>query len=167
MNMHLVTDRLIIRDFCISDVDDLHEILGDTETMKYCEPAYTFEQTQSFLLDFCIEKKGAFAVVHKSTQKVIGYILFNAWDSSTYEMGWIFNKNFWRQGFAYEACSNIIPYALEKLNINKIVAETIDQHKSVGLMKKIGMKYKELQKNASKDSSGNLVDMYVYEITRS
>ena len=165
--MYLVTDRLIIREFLVSDANDLHEILGDTETMKYCEPAYTFKQTRSFLLDFCIAKKGAFAAVHKSSQKVIGYILFNAWDSLTYEIGWIFNKNFWRQGFAYEACSNIITYAFENLNISKIVAETIDQHKSVGLMKKIGMKYKELQKNASKDTSGDLVDLYVYEITRS
>lgn len=165
--MYLVTDRLIIRDFCMSDANDLHEILGDAETMKYCEPAYTFEQTQRFLLDFCIVKKGAFAVVQRSTQKVIGYILFNAIEKSIYEIGWIFNKNFWRQGFAYEACSNLITYAFEKSNINKIIAETTDRQKSIALMEKLGMTFKELQKEASKDNLGKLVDMYIYEITRS
>lgn len=93
--MNVVTDRLIIRDFCIFDVDDLHVILGDTETMECCEPAYRFVQTQKFLQDFCIVRKGAFAVVHKDSQKVIGYILFKYWETSIYEMGWIFNKNYW------------------------------------------------------------------------
>ncbi len=164
--MRIVTERLLIRDFHASDAEDLHEILGDAETMKYCEPAYTFEQTQSFLQSFCIVQKGAFAVVHKDSQKVIGYVLFNAWKTAVYEIGWIFNKNFWRQGYAYEACSSIITYAFEKMNVVKVVAETIDKQKSIGLMKKLGMKLGETQKDATKDSFGNFADMYVYEITR-
>ena len=36
--MYIDTPRLIIRDFVQSDAADLHEILGDTETMKNCEP---------------------------------------------------------------------------------------------------------------------------------
>lgn len=160
-------DRLIIRDFCMSDVYDLHEILGDAETMKYCEPAYTFEKTQSFLHDFCIDRKGAFAIVQKAKQKVIGYVLFKEWEYSVYEIGWIFNKNYWKQGYAYEACLKIITYAFEKMNVSKVVAETIDKQKSIGLMEKLGMKLAEVQKDATKDSFGNLTDMYVYEITRS
>ncbi|MDE5547243.1 MAG: GNAT family N-acetyltransferase [Anaeroplasmataceae bacterium] len=162
--MHIITNRLIIRDFCADDVNDLHEILGDAEVMQYCEPAYTFEQTQSFLQDFCIKKRGAFAVVQQSNQKIIGYVLFNAWENSVYEIGWIFNKKFWRQGFAYEACSNIISYAFEKLNINKIVAETIDRQKSVKLMEKLGMKLVKVQKNETKDTLGNIADLYIYEL---
>ena len=163
--MHIVTDRLIIRDFRISDVNDLHEILGDSETMKYCEPAYSFEHTKMFLQDFCIAQNGAFAVVHKYSQKVIGYVLFKAWEATVYEIGWIFNKNYWRQGYAYEACSNIVGYAFEKLNASKLVAETIDTQKSIGLMEKLGMSLQEVQKNAVKDTCGNLADMYIYGIT--
>lgn len=164
--MYIVTDRLIIRDFSESDVNDLHEIIGDTETMKFCEPAYSFEQTESFLLDFCIAKKCAFAVVHKESQKVLGYILFKAWEETIYEMGWIFNKKFWRKGYAYEACSNIIKYAFKQLNVRKIVAETIDTQKSIGLMKKLGMKFEEIKKDATHDINGNLADMYIYTINR-
>lgn len=165
--MYIVTKRLIVRDFCTSDVNDLHEILGDTETMKYCEPAYSFDRTQKFLQDFCIAKNGAFAAVHKDNQKVIGYILFNALEASVYEIGWIFNKNFLRQGYAYESCSNIILYAFEKMNVRKVVAETIDKEKSIGLMRKLGMKLEEVQKDAIYDLSGNLTDMYLYGITAS
>lgn len=164
--MYFVTDRLIIREFRISDVNDLHEILGDAETMRYCEPAYSLEQTQSFLRDFCIAKKGAFAAVHRESRKVIGYLLFHAWETSVYEMGWIFHKNFWRQGYAYEACSNMISYALEQLHVSKIIAETIDTKKSVGLMQKLGMKPEEIQKSAVRDLCGNPADLYVYGISR-
>lgn len=165
--MFLETKRLIIRNFYISDLKDLYEILSDKETMKYCEPAYSFEQTKKFLQDFCISKNDAFAIVHKDSQKVIGYILFNAWEASVYEMGWILNKKYWRQGYAYEACSNIIAYAFEKLKINKVIAETIDKQRSIGLMNKLGMKLKKVQENSTKDTCGNLADMYIYEITRS
>lgn len=164
--MYLEADRLIIRDFRTADVYDLHEILGNAETMKFCEPAYTFERTQSFLQDFCIEKRGAFAVVEKSSQKMIGYVLFKELEHTVYEIGWIFNKNYWKQGYAYEACSKIIVYAFEKLNVSKVVAETIDQQKSIGLMEKLGMKLVEVQKSATEDNFGNLADMYVYEITQ-
>jgi len=165
--MRIETQRLVIRDFYLSDVNDLYEILGDAETMKYCEPAYSYEQMQKFLQDFCIAQNGAFAVVHKDKQKVIGYILFKAWETSVYELGWIFNKNFWRQGYAYEASSNIITYAFENLNVSKVVAETIDTQKSIGLMKKLSMKLAEVQKDATKDALGNTVDMYVYVTAKS
>ncbi len=72
--MYIVTDRLVIRNFRASDVKDLHEILSDAETMKYCEPPYRYKQTQNFLQDFCITKQGAFAAVCKENKKVIGHI---------------------------------------------------------------------------------------------
>ena len=78
--MYIETDRMVIRDFTMEDLKDLHEILGDDETMKDCEPAYTIEKTGDFLQEFCIKNKGAVAAVHKDTDKVIGYILFNEYD---------------------------------------------------------------------------------------
>ena len=50
--MHMETPRLIIRNFVQEDGGDLQEILGDSETMQYCEPAYTLPQTQKFLDSF-------------------------------------------------------------------------------------------------------------------
>lgn len=162
--MLIETERMIIRDFNPDDANDLHEILGDTETMKYCEPAYNFEKTQKFLEEFCIAKKGAFAAVLKDSQKMIGYILFKPWEESVYEIGWIFNKKYWRQGYASEACSELIAYGFRELNIHKVVAETIDSQKSVGLMEKLGMKREDVQIGQTKDVFGNPADLYLYEI---
>ena len=165
--MLIETQRLIVRDFNAGDVGDLHEILGDEETMKNCEPAYDFEKTQKFLEDFCIVKKGAIAAVLKDSKKVIGYILFKPLEESVYEIGWIFNKNYWRQGYAYESCSELIAYGFREQDIHKVVAETIDGQMSVNLMEKLGMKCEGVQRDQTKDIFGNRADLYLYGILQS
>ena len=132
--------------------------------MKYSEPAYTMEKTSDFLKGFCIGRRGAVAAVHRENNKMIGYILFNQFEEAVYEMGWFFNKNYWRSGYAFEACNAVINYAFDELNVRKIFAETIDSEKSVGLMKKLGMKLEEVQKGQVKDNFGKRADMYIYSM---
>lgn len=160
--MYIETQRLIIRDFLITDAEDLHEILGDDETMKNCEPAYDFAKTEKFLQDFCIEGRGAVAATLKENNKVIGYILFNDIEEDVYEMGWFFNRKYWGLGIAYEACSKVIEYAFDELNAHKIFAETIDAKKSVGLMKRLGMVQEGIQRSQTRDNDGVWQDLYFY-----
>ena len=160
--MKIETPRMIIRDFTPEDAADLHEIFGDDETMENCEPAYNFEKTKEFLTSFCIGRKGAVAAVHKESNKVIGYILFNDADEGVYEMGWIYNRSFWRQGYAYESCKAVIDYAFTELNAHKVFAEAIDTMKSVSLMQKLGMQLEGIQRSQTKDNHGNWADMYFY-----
>ncbi len=160
--MNIETGRIIIRDFTMNDIHDMQDILGDAEAMKNCEPAHTIEKTADFVQKFCIEKRGAVAAIHKDTGKVIGYILFNEFDESVYEMGWFFNRAFWGQGFAYESCKAVIDYAFDTMNAHKVFAETIDGMKSVNLMKKLGMKLEGVQRSQTKDNFGNWADVYFY-----
>lgn len=162
--MYIETDRMVIRDFIMDDLNDMHDIFGDDETMKNCEPAYTIYKTADFLQTFCIERRGAVAAVHKDTGKVIGYILFNEYDEEVYEIGWIYNKDYWRQGYAFESCKAVIDYAFNNMNVHKIFAEAIDGMKSVGLMKKLGMKLEGIQRSQTKDHFGNWADLYFYGI---
>lgn len=160
--MQIETSRMIIRDFVSEDVTDLHEIFGDNETMENCESAYDFEKTKAFLTSFCIGRKGAVAAVHKESGKMIGYILFNEINEGVYEMGWIYNRNFWRQGYAYESCKAVIDNAFAEGKVRKIFAETIDAEKSVGLMKKLGMRFEGIERGQTKDDHGNWQNLYVY-----
>ena len=164
--MLLETKHMIIRDFSTEDVCDLFDILGDEETMKNCEPAYDLKKTEQFLREFCINKSGAVAAVHKETQKMIGYILFHETAEKVYEIGWIFNKNYWRKGYAYESCYEVMRYALSELRAYRIFAEAIDKIKSKGLMEKLGMTLEEIQKKQTKDNLGNWADLYIYGIAR-
>lgn len=160
--MHIETKRMIIREFSLKDAADLHEILGDSETMKNCEPAYDFEKTEKFLTDFCIGRKGAVAAAHRGNGKVIGYILFNEFERDVYEMGWIFHRNFWRQGYAYESCQAVLDYAFGVLKAHKIFAETIDAEKAVHLMEKLGMALEGVQRSQTRDGDGNWTDLYLF-----
>lgn len=90
------------------------------------------------------------------------YILFNEMDEGIYELGWIFNRSFWRQGYAYESCNAVINYAFHELKAHKVFAETIDAVKSVGLMKKLGMQLESIQKHYTKDTHDNWADLYLY-----
>lgn len=164
--MYLETDRLVIRNFCMDDAVDLQEILGDAQTMQYSEPAYDLHKTRQFLEDFCIGQKGAVAAVQKASGKVIGYILFKEYTPENYEIGWFFNRAYWRQGYAYESCHALIEDTFANRNARKIFAETTDGIKSAGLMKKLGMKLEEVQKAQVKDVNGAWVDLYQYGIEK-
>lgn len=160
--MRMETNRLVIREFAPDDLSDLHDIFGDDETMQNVEPAYTLEKTRDFLHSFCIGKKGALAAVDKESSRLIGYILFKEYEPSVYEIGWIFNRKFWRMGYAWEACSTVIGHGFKHLNAHKIFAEAIDPLKSVGLMKKLGMQLEGVQRLQTKDHLGNWADLYFY-----
>ena len=149
--MHLETERMIVRRFREDDVWDLYEILGDDETMKYCEPAYTFEKTRQFLRDFCIKRQGALAATLKDGGKVIGYVLFSSLGEDVYEIGWIFHHDYLRRGYAYESCKAVIDYAFREMDAQKIVAETVDRERSVPLMEKLGMAPEGVQKSQAGD----------------
>ena len=158
----LETQRMMIRCFTPEDAADLHEILGDDDTMEYCEPAYDFEKTKEFLHSFCIGRKDAVAAVHKESGKMVGYILFNELEKGVYEMGWFFNRRFWGQGLAFESCKAVIDHAFSERKAHKVFAETIDDMKSIGLMLKLGMQLEGVQRRHTRDNHGNWADLYFY-----
>ena len=156
--MHIETPRLLICNFTEADVQGLHAILGDEETMRYAEPAYDFEKTKDFLSSFCIAQNGALAAVSRESGKLIGYILFKEYEKDVYEMGWFFNRAYWRQGYAYEACRAVIDNAFNEGKARRIFAETADPVKSLGLMKKLGMLFEGVQ-------SGD-TELYLYGLVK-
>lgn len=158
------TQRLTMRPFVPADSAGLQEILGDAETMRFSEPAYTPEKTAEFLNSFLIRRRSGVAVVCKQSGKLIGYILFHPLDKGIYELGWFFHRDYWRQGFAYEACQAIIRYGFQELRIHKIVSETIDLQKSIGLMKKLGMQPEGV--SPVFDPNGRPAQLYCYCLYR-
>jgi len=166
--MRLETDRMVLRDFSIKDLDDFLEIFGDAETMKHLEPPYDEEKARRFLTGFCIRRKPkcAFAAVLKETGKVIGYVLFKSIDDDgeIHEMAWVFNKAYWRSGYAYEICRRLISHGFEEMKLHKICAETEDAVKAVPFMKKLGMQPEGVQRKHTKSIDGEWLDLHWYGI---
>lgn len=81
-------------------------------------------------------------------------------------MGWIFNRRFWRKGYAYEACRAVVNHAFDALDAHKIFAEAIDTVKSVKLMEKLGMRREGVQRSQTRDNAGSWTDLYFYGLLR-
>ena len=166
-NISIKTTRLLLRPFALSDLDDLQEIFGDAQVMEYVEPPYTRERTEAFLRDFCVDQGKTFAVARKTDGKLVGYLLFKPYgEPEVYELGWIFNRSCWRQGYAYEACSALRDYAFRTAGAHKLFAETIDPVKSAGLMRKLGMRPEGVQRQQVRNSLGAWADLYFYGLLR-
>ena len=165
--MLIQTARTALRYFQPEDFDDLHEILSDPAVMEQAEPPYDEARTRAFLNDFCVARKRALAVVRRGQGKVIGYALCSdRLEPGVYELGWIFNKDYWRQGLAYESMHALIDYLFTQANAHKVFAEAVDEIKSVPLMKKLGMKHEGTQQEHTRDNTGAWRDLHFYGLLR-
>lgn len=165
--MYIRTPRLVIRDYSPADWQDLHDIFSDPVVMRECEPTYTPEQTREALASY-IRKDIAYAVTLAENGKVIGHALFAQLpppdERGIYEIGWIYNQHYWRQGYAFEAAAALIHYGFQELKLHKVIAETIDPVRSVGLMKKLGMTHEGTFRAHTRDLDGKWADLYWYAI---
>ena len=104
------TKRIYLDNLNLNDVNDLCEILSDSETMQYYPAPYNHEQTIGWI-EGAIEsyKKNGFelwAVRLRNGNKFIGQcgITLQKINNKTVpEIGYHINKKYWRNGFATEA----------------------------------------------------------------
>lgn len=166
--MYLETERLILRDFTMEDLEGLWEIFRDKETMAHIK-SMTREDTERFLRSFCVEKEppGACAAVLRDGGKLVGYLLRNQVDApGIYELGWVFHRAYWRQGLACEAVSALTDWLFRAENAHKVVAETEDTARSLPLMEKLGMRREGVFRAHSLGADGQWRDVYWYGLLR-
>ena len=109
--MILETERLIIREYTHDDFDALFEILSDGETMKYYPKPYDEAGVRRWI-NWCIDSYGKngfglWALELKESGTFIGdcgVSLQNIDGEILPEIGYHVHKNYWRQGYAKEAC---------------------------------------------------------------
>ena len=112
--MTLETKRLRIREYTLDDFAALYEILSDAETMKYYPKPYDENGVHRWI-NWCIDSYrrhgfGLWALELKDTGTFIGDcgISMQNIDGETLpEIGYHVHKNFWRRGYAKEACAAV------------------------------------------------------------
>lgn len=116
------TDRLILRRYRTEDLQDLFEYLSDPEVVKY-EPykPMTEEETREDL-KWRIDTDEMIAVELKGSHKMIGNVYMGRRDCEAMEMGYVFNRKFWGQGYAAESCKALMEQMFSK-GIHRIYAE--------------------------------------------
>ena len=165
----LETDRLILRRYCKDDLQDLYEYLSDDEVVKY-EPyrPMNIDKVESNL-DWRISTDEMIAVELKASKKMIGNIYVGKRDFESLEIGYVFNKNYWGNGYAKESCSAFIKDVFAK-DIHRIFAECDPLNlRSWKLLENLGFEREaHLKQNVYfwKDENGNPIwkDTFIYAI---
>ena len=125
--MRLETERLYMRELERSDFPALCRILQDEETMYAYEGAFSDPEVQEWL-DRQISRYGKWgfglwAVVLKETGEVIGQcgLTMQPWkDREVLEIGYLFNRAYWHNGYASEAADACRRYAFEVLRADEV-----------------------------------------------
>ncbi len=146
----LETERLVLREFVKSDWKAVHEYAGDAEVVRYLEwGPNNMDETVAFLEGTlsCQREKPRriyeFAITLKDSGKLIGAcgIRIQDQDHDQAEIGYCYNKSFWANGYASEACKAVVDFGFRKLGLHRIIA-TCDKHNlaSAGVLRRSGMR---------------------------
>lgn len=121
------TERLIFRDYTMSDFDALYEILSDPETMQHYPRPFNEEMTRGWIewniCNYAEYGFGLWAVVLKETGEFIGDCGITIQDidgEMLPEIGYHINKKYQRRGYGSEAARAVRDWAFEHTDYNCI-----------------------------------------------
>ena len=118
------TERIIIRKFEESDWKDLYNYLSKAEVVRY-EPYEVYEEEESRKEAIRRSKDEKFlGVVLKKSNILIGNLYYEQIDEcfNTWEIGYVFNSDYQRKGYATEAVTWLVSYIFDELKAHRIVA---------------------------------------------
>lgn len=131
--MIIETPRLILREMTQADYPALAAIIQDEQTMYAWEGAMSDEETQAWLDKQLTRYKedgfGLWAVILKESGGMIGQagILWgDIEDERLPEIGYMFHRAHWGNGYAIEAARACKQYAFEQLNFEEIYSTIRD-----------------------------------------
>lgn len=145
--MQLETARLRLREMTVDDLPDLRAILQDEQTMTAYEGAFDETMTQAWLERMLGRYRddgfGMWAVELREKPTMIGqcgltrqHIL----SQDVIEVGYLFNRAYWHQGYATEAATACVHYAFERLELDRVWAQIRDTNvASMNVARRLGM----------------------------
>ena len=121
------TERLYLRELHQNDFGALCRIMQDAETMFAYEGAFSDEEAQNWLNRQLSRYRengfGLWAVVLKETDEMIGQcgLTIQPWkNEEVLEIGYLFQRKFWHNGYATEAAAACKKYAFEVLKADEV-----------------------------------------------
>jgi len=149
-NRLIATPRLIVRAFRPEDTGDLHEYLSRDDTYRF-EPGEPIdrEQAQNRAVEMSA-LPGFWAVELQVEHKVIGQVYFEQIEPNhlmTWELGYILNPGYQRQGYASEAAFALLQTGFAAAKIHRVTAHCNPKNiASWKLLEKIGFRREGLLK---------------------
>lgn len=151
-NLHLYfkTKRLIVRQYKLSDIKDLFNIMSDIRVHLYTKDKNNpWDQNRTekyikFMLNKNFKTLDCFhgAVIEKNKNKLIGLCGLNPYKFNEPEIEFKIGVSYWNNGYATELGKQIIKESFVTTNIKGIYGMAQPQNfASRKVLEKIGMKY--------------------------
>lgn len=145
------TERLLLRPFTLDDVEPLHAMLSDPESMRYstCGPLpyetvlrdlkYNLEIRHPQMLPL-----GERMIVRKSDARVVGYCQLQREADGQVTITYGILPDCWGKGYAPEACRALLDHGFRDLALDEIVAIiNPENHRSERAAEKMGLRRRE------------------------
>lgn len=183
MKIFAETERFILREILLSDVDGFFELDSDPDVHKYLgnNPIKSKSQaidTINFIrAQYSSNGIGRWAIIDKKTNKFIGWTGFKLITKETnlhknyFDLGYRLIKKYWGQGIATETALASLEYAFNKLNKKEVYAiADCENNGSNKILNKIGFTFIEtfdldgIKHNWYKiDRTGTSVDVLAHQ----
>lgn len=150
--MRLETERLILHDYTLTDLDNYFKLKSDPETMYYMDDIRlaTKEEARTELIWLMVDRTGGnrmFYFLHmelKSTHEQVGSIGYTVTDETPVgklvHVGYFTYPKFWNNGYVTEALNKVLEFAFTEGNVYRVttgcLAENIGSER---VMQKCGL----------------------------
>lgn len=149
MNRVIETDRILLRPFCLADIEPFAKICANPNVMRYIgdgKPTsfdIIAEKITAWIELYEQQKYGLMALVMKETKELVGFCGFirQTIDEVEYiELGYRLDEAYWGKGLATEAAVAARDYAFNILDIPLLISIIHNQNEaSKRVAKKVGM----------------------------
>ncbi|MFD8493393.1 GNAT family N-acetyltransferase [Amycolatopsis sp. NPDC059657] len=153
MHVFLETERLVLRRFTSGDVDNLVELDGDPEVMRYLtggKPTPAEEIRDDYLPAFLsyydrFDGYGFWAAIEKTTGEFLGWFHFRPQPSDVpgdVELGYRLRKAAWGKGYGSEGSRALIDKGFTEFGVRRVYAQTMAVNTgSRRVMEKSGLRF--------------------------
>ena len=148
----LETERCVVRELTLSDLDDLFALYGEGEIDKYTDALYPYEEEKEYQRAY-VENMyryfgyGLWLVFSKENGTLIGRAGLEHreyHEEIELELGYIIGTQYQGQGYATEVCEAILAYAKENTGFERINALIEEGNiASIAVAKKLGFAHME------------------------
>lgn len=164
------TERLVLRELSEADFPGVSRVFQDREATRFYDRVFTEEEIrQWFDIQFRSYREqgfGIWAVVQKISGKMIGHagISVRHHDGSViYEIGYMFEKEYWGNGYATEAAMACRDMAFDVFGLERVCSIIrFNNMASRAVARKNGMRIAEM---IYRVTAGKVVPHYIYSMT--
>ena len=145
----LTTERLILREFELTDSEAMFNLNSDEEVLRYTgdKQFESIEDANNFFKNYPDYEKNGFgrwALVTKGDKEVIGWCGLKKHEDNTVDIGYRIFKNQWNKGYPTEASIACLEYGFQVFELDEIIANAATENKaSIRVMEKIGMEFQQ------------------------